>query len=468
MAAPVIDDAFLGSINYWRNYRGEQNATLKELQAYYRIHPYAAAPLQNIVPQVVPLLGQAQAATPYVSPVALSAAKRQRFLRNNIINNELPATEDPLNWRGTKILGDGGHGIVGLWEYQGNADPPPTERQVAVKQLPAGQTTNPQLDNLAFEENFLLCLYQYTSAHIVRILFPSTTIIGANEGRHQPFSEVTLWLLFKCLIDGISIMENAGAEFTIARDGKTASTGLPKDEIDAWDPIVHFDIKPDNYFLQGRDFQHAATPLIGDFGHAKCFPRNAARDEAAMMGLRKKGTDGYFAPEARFRSYLPHHRTSSERNSYGADLEATTYSAALRGTIFKCLYHNRNHRPSLKDLKVEITQNITAAFKRGSKVDAWTDFELPEPPNPVAPGGQVPGPFPVMPAPPAAPAGFNAELYPQNLPPPIYPTTCGCILRYGPRRGGPCGRPCRGTAAEITINDARCTRHAKRVKFPRR
>lgn len=59
--------------------------------------------------------------------------------------------------------------------------------------------------------------------------------------RQTPFSELTLWLLFECMIDAISVLEY-GAEFYEDVDGK--QTMKPPSE--KWNGVVHFDFQIDN------------------------------------------------------------------------------------------------------------------------------------------------------------------------------------------------------------------------------
>jgi len=59
--------------------------------------------------------------------------------------------------------------------------------------------------------------------------------------RGKPFLETTLWRIFECLVDGLSVLQE-GAEISIDPvTGVTTPTPVP-----GWNVLVHFDMKPDN------------------------------------------------------------------------------------------------------------------------------------------------------------------------------------------------------------------------------
>lgn len=175
-------------MNWWRRYRGEPNVTLQELQGYYRTRPYAATPLQNIVPRARAFQGQPQVAAP-LFPLP-NTPVRQGFLDSPLVILDLPLTGDPTKWKGTRFLGKGGSALIGLWEYQDNADPKPPHRQVAVKQLKS-KTPNPKDKDAALEQDFLKQLSQRGSPHIVRVLYDGTPIDGVDEALSNAWDGVT-------------------------------------------------------------------------------------------------------------------------------------------------------------------------------------------------------------------------------------------------------------------------------------
>lgn len=84
-------------------------------------------------------------------------------------------------WRGTRFLGQGSYGKVGLWEYQsaGPGDNGPNAfRQVVVKEMTGDQP------NWAFarEEALTANLMQTGSRHIVSLAFPSEPIDSVRDG----------------------------------------------------------------------------------------------------------------------------------------------------------------------------------------------------------------------------------------------------------------------------------------------
>ena len=59
--------------------------------------------------------------------------------------------------------------------------------------------------------------------------------------RDLPFSETSLWLMFMCLVDGISVMDCGAEAKRATATGDIVVFGQPD-----WTPIVHYDLKPDN------------------------------------------------------------------------------------------------------------------------------------------------------------------------------------------------------------------------------
>jgi hypothetical protein len=68
---------------------------------------------------------------------------------------------------------------------------------------------------------------------------------GANHAlkirRNRQITEISLWLMFDCLVDGISVLE-FGAEPAFNGTDNMASVEPTKD----WRLKIHFDLKPGN------------------------------------------------------------------------------------------------------------------------------------------------------------------------------------------------------------------------------
>ena len=96
-------------------------------------------------------------------------------------------------------------------------------------------------------------------------------------------------------------MDYAGGEFTEDLVDNSIIPPISDEERQAWVPIVHFDIKPDNIFVGDRnDPDHPNMPIFkfGDFGISRQMPRGRSGKRYAnkMQELRSFGTHPYYAP----------------------------------------------------------------------------------------------------------------------------------------------------------------------------
>ena len=181
----ILDD-----VNFWDKYRHPQPQlfvplNVQQVQGWYRRYNYPGpGPVLGDPPQP-PVLGDGQ---PLERPPAqdLDPIHRQ-FLDTPVHRlNDNPGNANAHYWTGTKYLGDGTFGQVGLWEYQ-NPDltvrPHTGARHVVVKEgrITAGEVNNtlwPEADNH-------LDLHPGGSQHIVRMLLDPLRpedILGADEG----------------------------------------------------------------------------------------------------------------------------------------------------------------------------------------------------------------------------------------------------------------------------------------------
>lgn len=147
----------LAAYNYWRNYRDNTLPPLTPMQFFgldrnrhyitNRNPGESAPPFSGYKPQ-----GSRSEARQYMIP---PNREFEKFIRQ-----QLPVLDS--HWKGTRILGQGGFGVVGLWEYVG--DNPPAVTKLAVKELNAGVN-----GDLAAEGNFMMRLNTANSEHIVRL-----------------------------------------------------------------------------------------------------------------------------------------------------------------------------------------------------------------------------------------------------------------------------------------------------------
>ncbi|KAI9642569.1 hypothetical protein NHQ30_009374 [Ciborinia camelliae] len=167
------------------------------------------------------------------------------------------------HWTGIRILGTGGFGVAGLWQYRGPAEsaPPNEIRELCVKQTVADRTTKRD----AFEEGRILKILaeiEEPSVHIVRMyggvaedtfeglrvvrLFlefcrggdlGSLVEVGEREksgcAGPKAVGEGDVWEIFGCLAKGVAVMDR-GTEDPGKRDWEKDTE------------ICHFDLKTEN------------------------------------------------------------------------------------------------------------------------------------------------------------------------------------------------------------------------------
>jgi hypothetical protein len=85
--------------------------------------------------------------------------------------------------------------------------------------------------------------------------------------------------------------------------------------------------------------------------------------------------------------------------TFGTDLQAYPFSNQLLDLVQECLYEMPHHRPSLTELKENVTWGIGAALSVGAESEPWNHF-MPAEPLPAIIAN--PPPLPVLPAQPTA------------------------------------------------------------------
>ncbi|KAL2060043.1 hypothetical protein VTL71DRAFT_9865 [Oculimacula yallundae] len=437
-----------------------QPATRAQYEATYRKHPYARpAPRQ---PPARPARAPVRPIGPQVSPtsteVEAETTKLMKFLDKH---GNPPKRLEPeerqgnlKNWKGTKILGEGSYGLIGLFQYDPDTDdPPPEETKVVVKQ--ASQKD----EDFVNERNVLIqCRDQAISQHIVRNLPDGedakhlvfeycqgdlSGLLGKRIHRNLPFKEITLWRIFECLVDACSVLE-FGAEHEMSNQPSVTEALITP--IPDWEVIVHFDLKPANVLLGNRTRAHRETPVckIADFGHAihlsflqglppegeeshekmleQFTPRwdSSDWDQTGIAGVYGPATNIWGIgiimyqlacldsnPPSHMYPFTPDYEINGappKGDTYGQAIGAEDYSDALKHMILECLYERPANRCLIKDMKYVISKKLDAYFDQGDfEGDTWADLELPGPgPAAAVPSaGESGGPAPVLPPDPA-------------------------------------------------------------------
>jgi hypothetical protein len=176
MAAPVIvDKAVLDEFNFWQGYQGSNQWDQITLQQHHQNASNYVAPPQDLAkdPQRLPIPATAPGATPGPAPLSTAHNPPRQIMMDQFLTKEfldlpaLPATIPATRWRGTKILRDGGGGLVGLWEAVNEI------LSVQQTKLVVKEAHNPQND-LSREADFLQRLKQNgESSHIANAVHAS-------------------------------------------------------------------------------------------------------------------------------------------------------------------------------------------------------------------------------------------------------------------------------------------------------
>ncbi|CAG8957863.1 hypothetical protein HYFRA_00000203 [Hymenoscyphus fraxineus] len=287
-------------------------------------------------------------------------------------------------WKGKRILGQGGQGRVGLWEY--NGEDPNFPKNVAVKEAFSswGKKENAWLDH---EVKYLLRLDPIDTEHILKtVQKPILKHLTADQLQYsldsddstkavdtdgvtyvshytrvlleycdmgdlglllmrrrrmaKRFYETTLWEFFDCLVDGCTVLAY-GAEYD--KDARNNPIEKFTETHKDWAPIMHLDFKPGNIFVGEVNAATHGLPIlkescpIGDFGcayDAEPYPPDDAPPEIIedhqiyLRQLVNVGTFGYRNPEqtTRFWGYKNWYQTRIAGN-YGP--WTNLWSAAL-------------------------------------------------------------------------------------------------------------------------------------------
>jgi hypothetical protein len=181
----------------------------------------------------------------------------------------------PAQWKATRVLGAGGHGICGLWVRVAGAPVWPGPNEVVVKQVPRSKATELKFESICLKRIKISTSASSGTKHIVDIYKKQFLDPGAGTNEDydpspysllppmnhildvariyleycpggdlfhkfrelplmQPWSEEELWRLLGCLVRGAIVMD-VGTERPVPVANQWAGP-----------PIAHFDLKPGN------------------------------------------------------------------------------------------------------------------------------------------------------------------------------------------------------------------------------
>ncbi|KAI6710476.1 hypothetical protein JHW43_006981 [Diplocarpon mali] len=516
VAGPL--DISLDEYNLWKDYNnpGAPEATAAEFAQHWQTHAdiiTLARPPPALARQPPRPIGPVSRPPP--ESIASLSQQKQLFL--NTIPPGLASAQSPaFFWKGIKILGEGGNGIVGLFQFDPLAPNPPVHSKVAVK-------LNTTDVSILDEEATMMrnCRLPSLSDHIVEVLTPPSLFVpglqrlileycpqGSLEGlinrriqRNLPFEEITLWRIFECLVDACSVMQN-GQEFDWDPVNNCAVINNP---IANRLEMVHLDVKPDNIVLSERNTAHPMAPIckFTDFAHSwELDPtvQGAALDQQ-KLAMRETGTPDYYPPEQFsetwnasdwrvtgiagefstatnvwglgaimyqlicMKSDPPNHLTPfrpdydlngspARGNTYGPETQIQNYSATLRDMIQECLYEMPALRCRLVDMKTTIRRQINAHFRANNNNHVGEDWEDLEVPEPTA----RPGLAPVAPI-------FNAPRvmpqikYRQRMGDPVQRSPAILMKRFCTAYIPALRRCCKNQINCVALPPPRCNRH---------
>ncbi|KAH6674560.1 kinase-like domain-containing protein [Halenospora varia] len=256
-------------------------------------------------------------------------------------------------WRGTRLLGVGGYGIVGLWESTTGLINSRTGKPAKIVVKQSGGPDK----SLREESNLLKEIRDKTNTyHVVRLeaeYFEEVGQATSNWDRgdqlvsriflefcengdmsrflksmHElcsfknPVPEEIVWRFFECMARWLCILQ----------DGQEDANR----EV-FWREISHFDVKPQNVLIGGNETDHTRFNInkIADFGLAAKIPIIQTPQYHSMIGAR--GTRLYLPPE----QYAPHKVPDRTLGSPGNVWQ-----------VAKCIYELMSHGISFRKDRV--------------------------------------------------------------------------------------------------------------------
>jgi hypothetical protein len=178
MENPWPPQKLIDDINFFRKYRDPTlpDWNSQDVKDNYRVNLFPDHPEpEAVIHQFPGWPPPGQAMPPSASP--------ERDSQKSFLDNPMPglitSAEDQVNWRGTRYLGGGGGGKVGLWEYTGPEDAAPETRKLVVKQTVADW---PSTDLQEEGEMIEVIRKRAKSSHIITLITPPEGIVAQDEG----------------------------------------------------------------------------------------------------------------------------------------------------------------------------------------------------------------------------------------------------------------------------------------------
>ncbi|RFU34910.1 hypothetical protein B7463_g1376, partial [Scytalidium lignicola] len=310
------------------------------------------------------------------------------------------------DWRGIKVLGMGGYGLVGLWKYIGSD--PDVPKAIVVKQSPRYDR------NLEDESDFLERLNVCESKHVPKLLRGFHTAKGGGSSDWDPDGDVSriyleycehgdmagfikkmykrysvtnpmpeayIWRIFECLALALCVLAHGNEDL----------------EGPGWNiEICHFDIKPQNILIGACDKDHPYTGVfkLADYGLAMRVPKH--QPPSWLRDHAHRGTPGWLSIEQMMEHTITNRRYGTHTNIWvialcmyslimrgrvvdttkqpsrdiygsrfktvGVQIERTQYSKDLKDTILWCLAVDPHRRPEPRQLVKHIQSIIKEQF----------------------------------------------------------------------------------------------------------
>ncbi|CAG8949736.1 hypothetical protein HYFRA_00004055 [Hymenoscyphus fraxineus] len=271
-------------------------------------------------------------------------------------NDRPDLTWQQRRWKGTKFLGQGSNGIIGLWERKpgGEENPPESQMESDIDKVVVKQQ---KVDDSFRKEAAMFDLLKKTnSSHLVQAY---KTAIGDEQGYDVASAERNTWMppsvnrgfkqkvgrMFMELCDGGTLDDYLAKEVYIAHSADKpfperlvwnifgcVALGLIAIEHGSENPskfgrswqtthnLVHFDIKGDNVFVKLGTPGHEETPLfkIADFGCMQDAPQRNEQFRDSSWARRTswltRFTGVHAGPEMTHNQYVPERYYGSPLN----------------------------------------------------------------------------------------------------------------------------------------------------------
>ncbi|KFY38019.1 hypothetical protein V494_04548 [Pseudogymnoascus sp. VKM F-4513 (FW-928)] len=239
----------------------------------------------------------------------------------------------PDGWKAIRVLGTGGFGIAGHWQYRGAQPYKKGSVESRVRDIVVKQSSTIHNNGLAAEAIIMELLTKTGSRHVPRLYGGLHRDVGRQDqvvvdqkrrevhrifmeyceggSLHDFVSESSyyndlahenqMWAYFHCLAKAI-VMFELGHEVDSDRQHLRRSPWQDARE------IVHFDLKPDNSLITHRDehgeHKEHERVVVSDFGLSQCLPNERRAGphmdhNRILNAFEEYGTENFRAPEQR-------------------------------------------------------------------------------------------------------------------------------------------------------------------------